>query len=73
MAIRWVPLSLLGHRIGAPFEAATKQQAYDLACARHGVLCERVQSLVSWQAEEEERQAEERNRRLYPRGTGEDR
>lgn len=62
-------------QFGRPSTDTTRDNrtdAYDQACAVHGELCDRVQSLVAWEAAESERQAEERNRRLFPRGIGED-
>ena len=56
-----------GQRLGEPFEADTKDRARRLCASLHGLACVKVQSLVSWEEEVRERQAEERNRRLFPR------
>ena len=73
MPVRWVVRNLAGQRIGDLLVAATKSDAYDRACALHGAACHQVQSLLAWEEEARERQAEDRNRRMYPRLSEEDR
>lgn len=64
MRIRWVLLNLAGQRLGEPIVAVTRQEAYDLGCALHGAACHQAQSLLSWEAAEEDRSIAERMRRI---------
>lgn len=51
-------------------EAPDRAGAERLAHRLFGTRVTRVQSVVSWEAAQEELEAEERNRRNFPRGTG---
>jgi hypothetical protein len=64
MTIRWVALNMAGQRVGEPVLAPTLRDAYDLAYARYGVAVVQVQSLVSWDAAEDDRSIADRMRRL---------
>lgn len=64
---RWI---LFGEVELERIEAADRAGAERLAHRRFGTRVVRVQSVVSWEAAQEELQAEERNRQFFPRGPG---
>lgn len=60
---RWYALDLAEQPVGPAFEARDQRDAYDRGCALHGPRCLRVQSVLSWEADEAERQTAARRRR----------
>ena len=64
---RWYVLDLAERILGPAIHAVNRTEAYDQGCARYGIRCASVQSVLSYEVQRAADQQEYKRRQRRPR------